>query len=439
MSESVDANTLLPKQRVGRNAGIMGSANTIGGLMALVAVTLGARVLTPVEFGTVVFLHAVVIALTEATAFQSWQLVVREGSKGLAAGSTEHFARTVRFSLGLDIVSAIVGFSLSALFVVFSPSTDGPLSAVAPLTALGYFSLIIFRQTSASLGVLRIFGRYDLMAISTTTRPFLRMVGSICVAVMGGGLIEFIIAWFIACAASYVAAAIFGLLELQRRGHLRDVFSAPPTLRAPAEGAWKFTWLANVSGALDGGTRQLPLILVGIVAGPAPAGLFKIAMEVSSLVSKAVRTVDRVVFPAFAANDAHGDKGASQRLVLRTALAFALGGGTLFAALALVGQPILSALFGEAYGAAANTAAVLVLAVTLGAVASPVLSAQMAEGRLRGPVLLRLAGLLTMLATFWPFTENFGVIGSAAAVLAGSTFVVVGAGFSAARDRSKAD
>jgi O-antigen/teichoic acid export membrane protein len=403
--------------------------------MALGAVTLAARTLSPAEFGTVVFMHAVVLFLTETATFDSWLLVVREGSQALTTGSKTQFGRIVRFSIALDGLAALIAFSLAAAMVFVLPSEGGPLGTIPAALAIGYFSLVLLRQTSASLGVLRMFGRYDLLGAGSLLRPVLRLAGSLAVAGLGGGLIGFLATWFAASAATYLAYIFLGLRELKRRGLLGEVFSAPPSLRSPETGAWSFTWLTNLSSTLDASTRQLPLLLVGILAGPAAAGLFKIAQEVSSLLAKAVRTVDRVVFPAFAAFEASGEAKASRSLMLRTSLAFAAAGGLLVAGLVFAGSAVLSGLFGEPYGEAADAAALLVLAATMTAVASPVLSAKTAEGKLGLPVFLRLGGLLAMLAVFWPLTSIHGYEGSAWAVLVGSVVVVLGAGVAVLRRR----
>ncbi|WP_256620231.1 lipopolysaccharide biosynthesis protein [Parvularcula maris] len=395
--------------------------------MALGAITIAARSLTTAEFGTVVFLHGVVLFLTETATFDSWLLVVREGSHALVSGCRDRFARTLRFSIALDALAAVLAFGLAGAVLLLLPSDMGALEGVSTGLALAYFSLVLFRQTSASHGVLRVFSRYDLLAVSTLLKPSLRLVGSFTAAAMGAGLGGFLATWFAASAGTYLLTISLALRELHRRGLLGEVFSAPPSLKAPVEGAWSFTGLTNLSSGLDAGTRKLPLLLVGLFAGPAAAGLFKIAEEVASLLSKSVKTVDRVIFPAFAAYDATGEAKASRSLMAKTALSFAAAGGLLATGLALTGEPVMQFLFSAPYGDAAMTAAVLVAAGTMTAVASPILSARTAQGKLKAPVFLKLAGLVVMVAAFLPLTRLYGHTGSAAAVLSGTLLVAIGA------------
>jgi O-antigen/teichoic acid export membrane protein len=409
----------------------MGAANTAGGLMALGAITIAARSLTAAEFGTVVFLHGIVLFLTETATFESWLLVVREGSHALVSGINDRFVRTLRFSIALDALAALLAFVLGGTVLLVLPPDLGALEGVSTGLALSYISLVLLRQTSASAGVLRVFGRYDLLAGTTLLKPFLRLIGSLCAAFLGVGLGGFLVTWFVASAFAYLATMALALRELRRRHLLQGVFSELPSLKAPVPGAWSFTGLTNLSSSLDAGTKKLPLLLVGLLAGPAAAGLFKIAEEVASLLSKSVKTVDRVIFPAFAAYDASGEERASRSLMAKTMLAFAAAGGVLGGALVLVGEPVLRFLFGQPYGGAAITAALLVGAGTMTAVASPVLSASTARGKLRLPVVLKFLGLTSMIASFWPLTTLYGHAGSAAAVLLGGLVVAVGAGLAA--------
>ena len=409
-------------QRVGRNAGLMGAAKVAGGLVALGAVAVAARALPPEALGLVVLLHALLVFLTEVATFESWLLVVREGSLALAAGDEARLGRTLRFAVALDLAAALAAFAVACVIGVLATRPGAPLASLGAASVVGYLTLVLLRQVSASQGVLRLFDRYDLLALASLTQPVFRLVGGLLAAASGAGVAGFLLAWFAAAAAAALVTFGLALWALRRRGLLR-VLKGPISLREPVPGAWRFVGAANVASGLDAATRQLPLLLAGLVGGAAAAGLFKIAQEVSSVLGKASQVADRVVFPALAGFEAVGEPGAARDLTSRFALAFVLVGAVLTLIMLLVGAPVLTLLFGEPYAVAARPAAVLVLAATLSAAAAPFLSADAAKGRVGGPVLARLAEFAAMTGAFWPLTEAFGLTGSAAAVLLGASIL----------------
>ena len=410
-------------QRVGRNAGLMGVAKVAGGLVALGAVAVAARALPPEALGLVVLLHALLVFLTEVATFESWLLVVREGSLALAADDEARLGRTLRFAVALDLAAALAAFAVACLIGVLATRPGAPLASLGAASVVGYLTLVLLRQVSASQGVLRLFGRYDLLALASLTQPVFRLVGGLLAAASGAGVAGFLLAWFAAAAAAALVTIGLALWALRRRGLLR-LLRGPLSLRAPAPGAWGFVGAANAASGLDAATRQLPLLLAGLIGGAGAAAVFKIAQEAASVLGKASQVADRVVFPALAGFEAAGNPRAARGLALRFALAFVFVGTLLTLLMLGLGAPALTALFGEPYAAAARPAAILVLAATLSAAAAPLLSARAAKGRLRGPVLARLAEFAVVTTAFWPLTHAFGLAGSAGAVLLGAAILV---------------
>ncbi|MBB4659294.1 O-antigen/teichoic acid export membrane protein [Parvularcula dongshanensis] len=412
-------------RRVRRNTGLMVGAKIGGGVLSLGALAVATRALTPAEFGTLVFVHALVLVFTEAVTFESWLTVVRFGAEAKAAKDDERYARTVRFCATLDAVAAAAAFSLAVLVCSLSVEASGALSVLPLPVLLSYLTLILFKQTSASLGVLRLSGRFAVLAAQSVVISTLRLVGGLVVLFLGGGLIGFLCAWYAASLTSYLILMVLGWRALGEDGDRALVFSGGPTLKAPAEGVWKFAWLTNLDASLGSGTTQLPLVLTGIAGGAHASALFKVGQEVASILSKSTKAIDRVIYPELATLTARGEGGRVVGVVLRTGAALLAFGGALSLAFGIAGPPLLAGLLGRPiYAEAATISVLLLLAAALGGAVAPLFPAFYATGHPGKPLIARAAGLVTLLAAFFPLTGRFGVEGAGLALLASSLATV---------------
>ena len=68
-------------------------------------------------FGMLILIISYAQAASGITKFQSWQLIVRYGGQGLAAGNPEQFKSSTGFAAALDLVSGIVGMLLAVLLL----------------------------------------------------------------------------------------------------------------------------------------------------------------------------------------------------------------------------------------------------------------------------------------------------------------------------------
>jgi O-antigen/teichoic acid export membrane protein len=154
------------------------------------------------------------------------------------------------------------------------------------------------------------------------------------------------------------AAVAFSLAILMLRRHLPVELHATTPEMHP-----RIWWSSAIPMALTEGMRvlqsHLVILLMGLMATITMVGLFKVASSVALLIAVPVTLLNVVGAPVLARLHAQGDRARSQRLLRLIALGMTGSSLALTLPFLAAGQPLLSAVFGEDFGAANDALLVL--------------------------------------------------------------------------------
>ncbi len=422
-------------RRIAANASLIAVAKLISMGLGLVTLVIAAAHLNVNAFGTLIFIHAYMLFFAEVTTFKTWQAIIRFGAEDLEAGNATRLSRLFKFSIKIDALSVVVAYILSlaimaVAIIAAEHRADLPLADNIDLKALQktvalYCLVILLRQNGTSTGVLRLFDRFDLLAIRTLVTPVVRLIGASYVAWAGYGFTGFLLVWFAASALSYVCNIVLAVTELKKRGLLGSVIRARQNFFKPRAGLWSFVIKSNIDSSINGASSHLPQLLVMAVFGAAWSGVFKVAYEISKLLAGAFKLLDQVIYPELAKMVSRRQTNAIWRLTIRAALImfsvsllFALG-------LVLAGPDLLTSVFGQSYKQAAPLAALLVAAAALLAFITPLYPIFYAVDKPERAIQVRLAALLVYIAAFFMLTPILGQMTPGWAAIIGNLFASV--------------
>ena len=411
-------------KRVRKNTGLMLGAKGVGAVMAAAGIVFAVQGLSVEEFGLLVYMHAYILFFTEVATFDSWLVMVRHAAGGLtgdeaAKSDPERIGRVARFCSSLDLLSASAGFAVAILIAVVASQFVEVIAQATPF--LFFYCLLIFlNQKSASLGVLRLFDRFDLVALNSLTIPFTRMAGCGLAWAFGAPFWVYVAVWFVGSAVSYLTLPVLAYFELKRRKLWSAVKAGRLTLTAPEPKVWRFVMYTNIDTAIAAGAAQLPLLLAGNIGGAAYAGIFRIAQEVAIVLAKGAVMIDRVVYPEFTNLIAKGEGARVPGLVLRTGGAMFAVGAVIGAIVWVGGPSALAWALGPEYVKAAGLAVLLILGASLTAASGPLFPAFYASGKPKKAIFARLSGLSVMVIGFFALYHTVGRIGPGFAVMTGA-------------------
>lgn len=453
MSNSSDMSgpdlSIASKRTVGRriaaNTGLMLGAKSLGVVLGLGSIWLATQSLSASELGYIFFLHAYMLFFSEVGTFQTWQAIIRFGTDDVKGGRSDRLAKLLSFGIRMDAVAALLAYSFSLLVFGIIPlvlmlfpqmahgdGSVGGLSLGGGLSlkalqgyAAAYCVLILFRQRGTSIGLFRLFDKFNVLAGQVLVMPSVRFLGVAIAALMGAGFEGFLLAWFAGSFCAYIFLPILGFLELKRRNLVGQVIRAKINLRHPRKGLWRFVIKSNVDSTLAAADLNLPVLLVMAVFGSSWVAVYRIAEEIAKLLSEGFKLLDQVIYPELAKLVSQGHADQILRLVTRAALILLSFGGAISVFVYFAGPDILGRVFSKDYSEAAALTSLLVPAAALMGTAAPLYPVLYAADKPERAIYARGAGVLVYVLSFFILSATIGkmapgwasILGNATGVL----------------------
>ncbi|MFL6740925.1 MAG: lipopolysaccharide biosynthesis protein [Sphingomicrobium sp.] len=397
-----------------RNSSYLAISKAVAAPASLLTLALAGRSLGLVAFGTLVLINSYVKAAGSLAKFQSWQVVVRYGGRPLEASGTGQFRSAIDFALGLDVLGSVIALTAAgALVPLLAPAVGIPASHVA--ATLAYCTLLPLIVPATSVGVLRAIDRFDLAAWQGTATPMLRAILVAAAWAANARFEVFLAIWYLSLAGGALLGWLLAGRELARHGLLRGL---RPTLRSTSlPGAWHFALNANVNSALGSASGSIARLLVGALLGPAGAALYRAASAITGAIAKPADLLAKAFYPEVVRMDA--STRAPWRLMVRSAALAATVAIVAIVALIAFGKPFIGLVFGPRFGGGYQPLLVLALVPLIQTIACPMPWMLYALDRPQGPAAARLTCVGLYLSCIAPLTWAFGLIGAAAALVAG--------------------
>ena len=400
--------------RLVRIVGTLGAGRLLAQLLGLGALAIAARGISLEMLGGIAVIQSTVLLIGGLLAMQSGPSLIRFGSVLLARSDRDGFIDLLKAGVLLDLAAALVSALVAvAVLVELGPSLGVPreLAHLAPLYALARVTAL----PGLHLTVLRLLDRHELIAGSEVAVALLRVCLFAIALAAEAGAAWYLLLWLACDVLLNLAPFALALRELARRG-----FGGLVAARARADqpGFWRMIFTLYISGTLRSLHEQGDVVLVGWLAGPTAAGLYRIVRAAAQPVLQLMSLFQDALLPEMARLWAEG----SRRVFLREGAVAALlaSGAALIAigaALAL-GGPLLTLIGGPEAAAARGSFLLLVVAhgVALVGIVGPTML--IAIGR-PGEILLAVSiGTVAFLATALVGIPVYGAWGAALAVLA---------------------
>jgi O-antigen/teichoic acid export membrane protein len=419
-------------RRVFKNAALMLTGRTTTGLFTLGTLSLSAHGLGVEQFGILVLVQTYGQVITSLATFQSWQAVIRYGAIALEKNNTPALQALLKLTTLLDVGGGLVGVAVG----YFAAPLVGPHLGWSDdvIRYAQLFSLHIFFTAAATpTGLLRLFDRFDLLAVQTTITPLFRLIGVALTVALGAPFWAYLAAWFVASIIGGVLMVYLGWREAYKRGRLAGFNLSIEGITVPHGGVLRFSILSNFYTAQQVITGQMSTILVGALAGPVAAGIFKIGRDVATALSKPAELLNQSIYPEFARLGSKGDWHHFARLILRGAAVAAGAGAFMTLVTVFIGSLFLQIFFGPAFTAAYWPLVLLVASAALTIVGFPMDPALFAMGRAGIPLrvsttviaVIYIPALVILTRLYGPVGAGIATLATAAATVTGMSFLTV--------------
>jgi O-antigen/teichoic acid export membrane protein len=398
-------------KRVFGNLGLLLSGKAGAGLISLVYLVIVARTLGAGDYGVLILIHAYVTLVGGIVAFSGWHGLVRFGTIALEAGDHERLLKVGRFLTLVEGAFGVAAILVAiALVPIVGPHMDWPPDAMRFATLYSLATLANVRSTP--LGLLQLTGRFDLIAMHQLVMPLVRLVGSVVVWWLGGGLIGFLAIWLAAAIAEWASMWGLGLWVLHRmRLDARMLGTVRGTV-AENDGLLPFIATTNIDITLRELAPRLVPLAIGWMLTPAAAGLFSLAQRASTVLEQPALLLGQASYAVMAKLLAAGDRARFSRVVWQSAgTAFLLSIPVLLL-LAFFSTALLGLIGGKSFSGGATLLILLACARAIAITAPPFSSALIAMGLPSRSITVTLLANLLLLPLLPLFLLRFGVDGA---------------------------
>ena len=262
----------------------------------------------------------------------------------------------LRFGFTFDASTACIGAIVGLI-------AAGPVGTVlwgweaeTVMWARLYCIVVLLDFTGTWTAALRLFDRFDLLAVQGLVAAAVKLTGVLWAVVQGWGLEGFITIWIAADLAGLITSGLLALTAAARIGVLGAPMAPLRQVAAQHRGIVPFLLTTNWHGTVRMVSKEADVLVVGGLLGPAGAGLYRIVKQVASLLPRASEPLYQAVYPELARLWSAGEHARFRQMLNRSTAWAALAAFVACVLFAVWGKAVMAMLlqpdYAEAHGAA---------------------------------------------------------------------------------------
>lgn len=412
------SSTLL--RRLGTNLAWIFTSQAGISILGLVSLGLTARSLGPAALGYLAMIEAYTRLLARLLHIEPWQATVFYGTQALEQGDTQRFGRLMTLSLWTDLAGGLLTAGVAILLAVVSarwmgmPTEDGALMLVVASGAQ------ILAPRPTGIAALRIYDRFDVLAMTDAATALLRMALIAMAWLAGAGLWTFVLILVLVMLVDGLLPMVMALREMRRHGHRLEGSRVRDAL-AENSGFLHLLWNSNVNVILRQMTQRLDIILLSPMLPAAAIGFYQLARRIGEAALRIGRPFSQVVYPELTRMVARNQMGKLSRFVLATTGGLVAIEVVVVLAVILNLPAILVTVFGPSFQAAVPVVTIQAIAVALYLAGMMFAPAMLAIGLSRELSRVTLLTTVIFFAILLPMTKAFGIEGAAGTHLVTNT------------------
>lgn len=390
----------------------------IAAICAVSAMGLMAHALPVEQFGLVIVVHTYIMVIKGFLNFRTFEAIVRFGIPLQDSRQEVALKSLLRSTMMVDVLASLLATGLAMAAIPLAAHFlhwDTSLSGWASLYSL----LLLSTPINTGSGILRLYDRFDALAVQYAVGPLIRVILVALAWLNDASMLVFLMAWG--------AAFCIGNLYMIGRGfvELRGKFTNPMfegfrwnEARDQSREFWNFIGVVYWQTNVDLLPKHFSTLMAAAILGPAAAGLFRLAREISTILTQPAVLLREVFFPDLT-RTWHSDQGGFTQLPFRASLIAAAAGLGVVVFAILAGDSVL-AVVGADYIAAKWLMVLLLMAATFDLASAPLRAAVYAMGKASELLRIHILGIFVYILMFYVLTSTNGLNGPGLAAILSS-------------------
>jgi O-antigen/teichoic acid export membrane protein len=333
--------------RLRRNVAIILSGNAVVAVLGFATLALNARALGPELLGVMALLQAFTGVVGRVFSFDTWQPTIRFGTEALVADDKERLRDIIALGFVFDCSAAITA-TLTAFVVIAVALPFVGIASENQTYVTIYAVTLLLGVSSTATGVLRLFNRFAVFSGIQVVAAAAALVAATLLFALEAPFLYYVVTYAGITAAQSLGTVVSAVILSKRRA-LPPFRSAKLSNLSLFRSFAGFSWASSGMSTINVLRQNADTFLLAAVLGPAATGVYKVAVQIASLILRVADPMQQALFPEVSSLAARGDLTTLRRLLLRGCListAFAL---CAFAGVALFGGFAIQLVGGPAY------------------------------------------------------------------------------------------
>lgn len=400
-------------RRLGKNLAWIFTSQAGISVLGLVSLGLTARTLGPAALGYLAMIEAYTRLTARFLHVEPWQAAVFYGTQALEDRDAPRFGRLMSLSLWADLAGGLLAGSVAILLAgpaarwMGMPAEDGVLMLAVSSAAL------ILAPRPTGIAALRIYDRFDILAMTDAGTALLRMTLIALAWLAGADLWAFVLILAVVTLADGLLPMVMALREMRRHGH-RLAAIRPSAALAENPGFLALLWNSNLNVMLRQMTQRLDIILLAPMLPAAAIGFYQLARRIGEAALRIGRPFSQVVYPELTRMVARNQVAKLGRFVAMATLGLIAAEVAGLAVVIANMQAILVNVFGPGFEDAVPVVTVQAIAVAFYLAGMMFGPAMLAIGLARALSRVTLLTTIIFFAILVPMTRAMGIEGAAA-------------------------
>ena len=385
----------------------------IWGLAYLGILTRSVDLMTVGLFATVIGFIGIVERLV---GFPSWQTVIHFGTEEIGGSAPHKLGTVVRISGVIDSLASVVGVVV-AMSLAFFLQDSLFRSSIGITTMLIAATPLLLGVSSTATGVLRLFGRFRLIAIAAAFGPM--VTTGIFLGLLLAGVRDlpfFVYGWAVGNLLSKLIVIVGASKLSKSHGDNSDGLAGMKAYLSERDQFGRFILLSKVDGMVRA-LRDVDILLVSFYLGASTAGLYKIGRSVAAVFGRLTGPFHQAIFPLLSRLLVAGER--KQMVVVMRQASVILGSTVLLGWLGFLffGEELMALIFGTVYREAFLPTAIMLIAMVIWSFSQSLSPGLLAHGKVGTLSGIHAITTLFYIAVLVILSNFFGILGASVALV----------------------
>lgn len=279
--------------------------------------------------------------------FQSWAGVIKYGSEAIVEKREDKLAAIFKSGFIIDIATAGLG-SIIALLILPTVANFMHWDSNLVLLAALFSVEILFHLEGTSIGILRLYDKFNLTAIQSIVSALLKLTLIGSYFLLGGrSLIVITVLYVITDIFKHMLLVFYALRVLHEDMGIRKVVKS--NLKLNDDKFIKYTIWNNFCYTVDVPVKYFDVFIISLISVDMVA-IYKVFKQIIQILSMLINPISQAILPQFSELVAQNRTAEALRKVLKLRNVI-LGCGTIAVVGSLLfGKPIFTWILGPEYG-----------------------------------------------------------------------------------------